>query len=190
MNDIRKTCKRWNDAGHAHALTFSCFHGQPFLSKDRSRQWMIDGIQRAREQHDFHLWAYVIMPEHVHVLLWPMQYDYSISAILSTMKQSVSKRALIFVKRNAPEFLDRMADVQPNGRRSYRFWQRGGGYDRNLTEPKTIWATIDYIHANPVRRGLCRLPTDWLWSSALEWEHPGLGLLRIDRESVPQTEAG
>ena len=170
MTDKRKTCKRWNEAGHAHALTFSCFRRQPFLNKDRSRQWMIDGIDRAREQHRFHVWAYVIMPEHVHLLLWPTEHVYSISAMLGTMKQSVAKRALIFVKRNAPEFLNRMQDVQPNGKRFHRFWQRGGGYDRNLTEPKTVWATMDYIHANPVRRGLCRRATDWPWSSATEWE--------------------
>jgi len=189
-NASRKTCKRWNEAGDAHALTFSCFRRQPFLDKDRSRRWMIDGIERARERYRCHIWAYVIMPEHVHLLLWPTEPEYSISAILNTLKQSVAKRALTFVKRNAPEFLVRMEDVQPNGRRSHRFWQRGGGYDRNVTEPKTVWTTMDYIHANPVRRGLCRRPTDWPWSSALEWEQPGEGVLSIDRESVPRTEAG
>jgi hypothetical protein len=45
-----------------------------------------------------------------------------------------------------------MADIQPNGTVQYRFWQRGGGHDRNLMESTAIWAEIDYIHANPVRR--------------------------------------
>jgi hypothetical protein len=80
----RKTCRRFNDVGHAHFLTFSCYHRQPFLSRDRSRQWMLDAIARAREQYDFHLWAYVIMPEHVHLLIWPARREYSISAILKT----------------------------------------------------------------------------------------------------------
>ncbi|MGB2780863.1 MAG: hypothetical protein WBD63_05235 [Phycisphaerae bacterium] len=54
------------------------------------------------------------------------------------------------------------------GRRVFRFWQEGGGYDRNLTGEKTILAAIQYAHANPVRRGLCSSPAEWKWSS---WHH-------------------
>ena len=119
-----------------------------------------------------------------------MERDYSISLILKTLKQSVSKRALLFLKKQALEFLECLEDQQPNGMMSYRFWQRGGGFDGNLTEPKTIWAMIDYIHANPVRRGLCERPTDWDWSSAREYEFQGTGKLRLNRESLPKTASG
>ena len=176
----RKTCQRFNEAGHAHFLTFSCFRRQPFLCKDRSREWVVEAIDRARLAHQFHLWAYVIMPEHVHLLIWPSGWEYSISSVLKTMKQSVSRRAKVFVEKNAPEFLERMEDRQPNGDVAYRFWQRGGGFDANLTEPETVWRTVEYIHANPVRRQLCIRPIDWKWSSALEMEAPGTGLLRLD----------
>ena len=47
-----------------------------------------------------------------------------------------------------------------------RFWQAGGGYDRNITDPDTARPVIDYIHHNPVRRGLGRSPEEWHWSSA------------------------
>jgi putative transposase len=66
----------------------------------------------------------------------------------------VSKRALLFVKLHAPSFLKRMEDRQPNGDVHYRFWQRGGGYDRNVFESATVCKQIEYIHNNPVRRGL------------------------------------
>ena len=48
-----------------------------------------------------------------------------------------------------------------------------------------MYALIDYIHNNPVRRGLCAKPEGWLWSSAAD--HLGLraGPLRLDRESLP-----
>jgi|GEM_PF-6226249 len=49
---------------------------------------------------------------------------------------------------------------------TFRFWQKGPGYDRNISEPGTLQATIEYIHKNPVRRGLCQAATDWKWSSA------------------------
>jgi putative transposase len=186
----RKTCRRYNEPGHAHALTFTCFHGQAFLSKDRSRLWTIDAIDKAREKHRFHLWAYVIMPEHVHLLIWPTTPGYSISAILKSIKQSVARSAITYVQQYAPDFLHRMEDRQPNGSVTHRFWQRDGGYDRNLTEPTTIWSTIDYIHANPVRRGLCLRPDEWEWSSAREWQQAGAGHVRLNRDSVPRTKSG
>ncbi|MFO0969129.1 MAG: transposase [Gemmataceae bacterium] len=181
----RKRCKRYNNPGDAHSLTFSCFRRQPFLSKDRSCGWLIEAIDRAREKLAFHVWAYVIMPEHAHLLVWPTVKEYDISDALNSIKQSVAKRALVFVRREAPGFLASMEDRQPNGDVHYRFWQRGGGFDRNVVEPATVYALIDYIHNNPVRRGLCAKPEGWLWSSAAD--HLGLraGPLRLDRESLP-----
>ena len=152
--------------------------------------WMIEGVESARTKHAVHVWAYVLMPEQVHLLVRPTHRDYSISAILKTMKQAVSRRAITYVTCNTPWFLSEMADQQPSGVVTHRFWQRGGGYDSNLTEPHSVWAAMDYIHGNPVRRGFCASPWDWAWSSFREWEQPGTGPMRIDRESVPRTEAG
>src|SRR4051812_141911 len=126
------------------------------------------------------------MPEHAHILLWPTKTSYSISSILSAIKLPVTRRSQNFVRKQAPEFLARMADMQPNGDSHYRFWQRGGGYDRNSTEPKTIWKQIEYIHANPARRGLCRRPEDWYWSSAGVYAGLRDEPISIDRESLPR----
>lgn len=48
----------------------------------------------------------------------------------------------------------------------FRFWQEGGGYDRNLWTEAAVLAVIEYIHLNPVRRGLCDQAIQWTWSSA------------------------
>jgi putative transposase len=180
-----KRCRRFNVPGHAHALTFCCFQRRPFLSRERTRRWTIEAIDKARREHRFHLWAYVLMPEHVHLLVWPTESEYNISQFLSTLKGSVAKRAVAFVKRHAPSFLPRMMDLQPNGKHCLRFWQRGGGYDRNLWEPRPIWEMIDYIHANPVRRGLCERPEHWPWSSAGGYRGLEPDDLIVDRSSLP-----
>jgi putative transposase len=181
----RKACRRFNDPGHAHCLTFSCFRRQPFLSKDRSRLWFVEAIDRARDKHRFHVWAYVVMPEHVHLIVWPTAPVYDIGDILNSIKQSVVRRALPFVRRESPAFLARMEDRQPSGLTHYRFWQRGGGYDRNVVEVATLYRLIEYVHANPVRRGLCERPEDWYWSSAADYAGVRTGPLRVDRESLP-----
>jgi putative transposase len=110
------------------------------------------------------------MPEHVHLLIFPLRRDYSVSAILGTIKLPVTRRAATFVRQHAPTFMTHLTDLQPNGKRSLRFWQRGGGYDRNLWSPRHIWETIEYLHANAVRRELCDHPLDWPWSSARHYE--------------------
>ena len=65
-------------------------------------------------------------------------------------------------------------------RRVFRFWQPGGGFDHNVFREKTLPAIIEYIHANPVRRGLVAQPTDWAWSSARFWEGSADVPLRMD----------
>lgn len=66
---IRKTRVVWNHPHHAHFLTFSCFKRLPLLNHDRSRRWVVAALESTRATHHLALWAYVIMPEHVHILL-------------------------------------------------------------------------------------------------------------------------
>ena len=89
----RKLRRSWNEPGHAHELTFSCYRRSPLLSKDLPRSWFIAALDRARHRWNFALWAYVIMPEHAHVLLYPRQPGYQISSILKSIKQPVSQHA-------------------------------------------------------------------------------------------------
>lgn len=65
---------------------------------------MVDAIAATKEKYSLDLWAYVIMPEHVHVLILPKQENYSISLILSSLKQRVAKKAIHFVSTSAPSF--------------------------------------------------------------------------------------
>ena len=68
---IRKKCHRYDRPGDAHELTFSCYKRLPLLSRDRTRKWFIEAIEESRKILSFDLWAYVIMPEHAHVLIRP-----------------------------------------------------------------------------------------------------------------------
>jgi putative transposase len=148
---------------------------------------VLESVEKARTRRPFDLWAFVIMPEHMHLLIWPHE-GVRICDILQTIKQPVTLRCVAWVRRNAPQFLPTMLDRQPNGKTFYRFWQRGGGYDRNMWSAPEIHEKIQYIHNNPVRRELVVRPDEWPWSSFRAWE---LGIdepIRIDRESVPMLE--
>jgi REP element-mobilizing transposase RayT len=106
------------------------------------------------------------MLEHVHLLLYPTEREYSVSAILKAMKQSAARRALQNIRRSSPQLAEQLQVRRPDGRTSFRFWAQGGGYDRNVTDPMILSNIITYIEANPVRKGLSQSPGDWRWSSA------------------------
>jgi len=106
------------------------------------------------------------MPEHVHLLLCPCQANCSMAEILATLKRPVSvaaKKHLILTDNQ--KWLQRLT-VRKGTRKVFRFWLPGGGYDKNICHERPIEDVIDYIHANPVRRGLVDRVTDWQWSSA------------------------
>ncbi len=106
------------------------------------------------------------------MLVWPHP-GAGISEILRLIKLPVARRAMIAARREG-------LTVAP-----YRFWQRGGGYDRNLWRQAEVREKIDYIHANPVRRGLVAHPRLWPWSSWQAWHQRGNDdPLKIDRNSA------
>jgi putative transposase len=161
----RKTLKHFNEPYHAHELTFSCFRKYPLLLQDQARLWALEAFESARKKHNYSILAFVIMPDHVHLIVFPWDEQYRISWFLKSVKQSVSKNAAHWFKKNDPDWHDRLLTKDKKGGEVFRFWQAGGGYDRNITDKDTLIRMIDYIHGNPVRKGLVSNPLDWKWSS-------------------------
>ena len=156
----------FNDAGHVHFLTFSCFRRSQILLDENACILLAELINRARKRHEFDLWAYVFMPDHVHLLIRPRTEDYSISTILRSIKGTFARKYIDEWKRVYPGRLTRLEVRSPSGS-TYRVWQRGGGYDRNLLTPDVIQRAIEYIELNPVRRGFVADALEWKWSSAM-----------------------
>jgi len=176
----RKKVCHFDELGHAHFLTFSCYHRLPLLGKDRSRGWLIEAIQSARQKHRFDLWGWVMMPEHVHLLIWPREPDYRIRSILADIKRPVGQEAIPWLEANHPEFLARLT-IHHRNRTYRRFWQAGPGQDRNVFDPNAAYQILEYIHKNPVRRGLVGLPEQWPWSSAADWAGKTNVPLKVDK---------
>jgi putative transposase len=176
-----KRCHCYNIAGNAHELTFSCYKNLPFLSKERTCEYLVDSIISSREKHGFDVWAYVFMPNHVHLLICPRTEQYSISDILLSIKQPVSRKAIAYLKKHNPDGLKLLATSQAH--RPYRFWQKGGGYDRNITKVKTVIDLVHYIHNNPIRKALVKSADQWHYSSAADWQNIRKGPITIDFES-------
>ena len=138
--------KRYQTQGHYHFLTFSCYHRLPYLNDDHSRTVFLTTLETLRRRHQFYLFGYVLMPEHVHLLLT----EPKLHRLDNTLRALTGQTSKLL-----------------KGPRS-QFWQTRY-YDFNVfTQPKFV-EKLRYIHRNPVRRGLVEKPEDWPWSSFRHW---------------------
>ena len=161
----RKQIRHYDDPGHAHELTFSCFHNLPLLDTEESCLWLAQSIDTARKEQQLQLWGYVFMPDHVHLMVCPLRADYSVPRMLLRIKLPAARKVLGYFRRTRSVWLGRLA-AKKGARTVWHFWQPGPGYDRNVRSVATAAAMIQYMHANPVRRGLVSRPEDWKWPSA------------------------
>lgn len=158
--------RHYNTPGHAHELTFSCYRRIPFFSKSLACELFLEELQSGRVEHDFLIWAYVIMPNHIHLLIKPGQNEYSIATITKSIKGRFAKKYLKRLSDLEEKSVLEKCTVIEKGQRKHRIWQRGGGFDRNMWNPKAIHDAIRYIEANPVRARLIVTPVEWKWSSS------------------------
>jgi len=171
-----KGLKRYYGRGELHFLTFSCYRRLPLLGTVRARNVFVEALGKIRQRYRFLLVGYVVLPEHVHLLISEPP-EVTPSMVLKVLKQRVS-RDLRKRKRRARPGQLRLSFL--NGREGPpRFWQPRF-YDFNLYSAKKKREKLEYMHANPVQRGLVQHPKDWPWSSFSFYAKGETGLVAID----------
>ena len=161
----RKRLKRYNIPAHVHFLTFSVYQRMALLTNDLWRAWLAAEVRRACDSHDIALWAYVFMPEHVHLLVKPRRESYDMAAFLTDMKGQFSKRMATHLAATGSSLLERLRIRVRPGTVRFRFWQEGGGFDKNIWAMRLAVEKGEYCHWNPVKRRLVKSPELWRWSS-------------------------
>jgi putative transposase len=179
--------QRFQNTGQTHFVTFSCYQRRAMFTNDVSRRSFESALERVRRKFQLRVYAYVIMPEHVHLLLSEPQSEvqregvpfrpegapfkpafglrgevnhYTLADALKSLKQGVSRRLI--------------ADAE-------HFWQKRY-YDFNIRNHPQFLEKIRYIHRNPVKRGLCARPEDWEWSSFRHYATGCEGRVEIESE--------
>jgi len=151
--------KRYQDQSGYHFVTFSCYSRLPFLEDDRARVLFEEQLEQLRVRHEFYVFGYVLMPEHVHLLVSEPK-RYRLATTLNVLKAEVSK--------------------QVKGDRK-QFWQRRYHDFNVLTHAKHV-EKLRYMHRNPVKRGLVKVPQDWQWSSFRHYLTGVEGRVEIESE--------
>jgi REP-associated tyrosine transposase len=138
-SDDAGTCSIPSD-WNFHFLTFSCYHRLQHLRSAALRDEFERSLERMRERYQFVVAGYVVMPEHVHLLVSEPRSG-TLSQAIQALKISVAK-----------------------GSGERPFWQ-ARYYDFNVHSSEKVTEKLRYIHRNPVARGLVNRPEDWAWSS-------------------------
>jgi putative transposase len=149
--------RRYQQSRCLHFLTFSCYRRLPFLASPRARDLFERALEQSRVRYGFFIAGYVVMPEHVHLLMTEPERGTLASAV-QAIKQSVARRLI--------------ADRE-------HFWQ-ARYYDFNVFTSKKRIGKLKYIHRNPVKRGLVERPEDWVWSSFRHYMTGQSGVVEIE----------
>ena len=173
---MRNPLRRYYGSGDLHFVTFSCYRRRAFLGTARARNRFVKILDEVRCRHEFSVLGYVVMPEHVHLLVSEPAKS-NPSKVLQVLKQKDSRALRMRARRSRPGQLTlRFADDEGA---AAAFWQRRF-YDFNVWSAKKVREKLDYMHANPVSRKLVLHPKDWPWSSWSHYARGEQGLLRID----------
>ncbi|MCO6482386.1 MAG: transposase [Flavobacteriales bacterium] len=142
------------DAGHGSCIlrvpelaemvqeTFTHFHGQRY-----------------------HLHAWCVMPNHVHVLFQAKE-GWTMSRIVASWKSYTGRRISAYAKANGmPDGLSAGLFAAVGRGVPGRVWHREY-WDRYIRDDGHFNTVVEYIRMNPVKAGLCTRPEDWRWSSA------------------------
>lgn len=145
-------------AHHLHFITCSCYRRLPFLRSARARDQFLSIFEQTRQRYRFVVVGYVVMPEHVHLLINEPEIG-TPSTVMQVLKQRTARVLLPKQKRRDPHQREMFGEAPQRA-----FWQ-ARFYDFNVWTEKKRLEKLRYMHENPVKRGLVDSPEQWRWSS-------------------------
>ena len=156
--------RRFQESGQSHFVTFSCYQRQPYFDTVEVFDLFVHCLENMRRRFGVCIYGYVVMPEHVHLLLSEPPRA-KLAEAIHYLKLSFAKRLR---SRRSPA-------------KSGTFWQKRY-YDRNVRDYDEFMIKLRYLHRNPVNRGLVSKPEEWTSSSYRHYALRETGIVEIESE--------
>ena len=147
-----------------HFLTFSCYQRQPFFNNAARRDLFLKILEHVRRRYRLVVLGYVVMPEHVHLLVSEPQRETLSTAIQALKLGFVRSLVVDGIPRSRKGSETWGTPIVDDVKKPNRFWQ-ARFYDFNVWTEKKRIEKLRYIHRNPVTRELVARLEDWPWSS-------------------------
>jgi putative transposase len=157
------------DQHYPFFVTCSAVKWLPLFEMDPYRSIIVDSLAYIVAHKPVELNAYVIMPTHVHAILWSAR-DQRIGDILRDLKRFTSRAiSRLAEERNDIQWLTVFREARQAGRAQvrsqYQVWQEGS-HPEAIYSPAFARQKLEYIHNNPVKAGLASTAVEWAYSSA------------------------
>jgi len=171
---------RFHIEGHIYYITTVVYDRLPIFTKPAYVIPLIDSLNFYRYQHKFKLLGYCIMPDHLHLLIWPYG-ESTISEAMHDYKRFTSGRLIrqATVEDNRVWLDAFRAAGQETGRGEHKVWQ-DSFWDKIIYSEGMLRQKLNYMHRNPVRAGLVERPEDYPYSSYRNYVLGDQTLIEID----------
>jgi REP-associated tyrosine transposase len=153
--------RRYQQTRQLHFITFCCYHRASLLGTRQARNTFVTVLERVRRWYGFYVVGYVVMPEHVHLLLSEPERG-TLALALQMLKQTVARKLGVGATREP-------------------FWQPRY-YDFNAWSERKRVEKLRYLHRNPVKRGSVASAEDWAWSSFRHYVTGEEGAVEIESQ--------
>jgi putative transposase len=164
---VPSNLKRYYGHDDLHFITFSCYQRRPLLGTAPRRDLLLKILEQVRKHYGFVVLGYVVMPEHVHLLISePERRDPSV--VMQVLKQEFAKKVMRSIRAPSDP---RQSQLWVDALEAKHVWE-ARFYDFNVWSGKKSIEKLRYMHRNPVQRGLVKDPQEWRWSS---FRHYALG---------------
>jgi REP element-mobilizing transposase RayT len=168
-NIMTNSYRVFTDQHYAYFVTWTIVDWLRLFDQEPYRKIVLDALHYLRTNKNTQLNAFVVMPTHLHAILWP-ELGINLSDMTRDFKRFTSREISKEANRqNAMEFIDVFKKARSENRAqdvsTYQVWQEGSHPEAIFTE-KFARQKIDYIHLNPVRAGLVKMADEWPYSSA------------------------
>ena len=167
--------ERHYGAKDLHFITSSCYRRRPMLGTAMRRDLFLEVLEQVRRRYAFVVLGYVVMPEHFHLLVSEPN-EKTLSDVMRALKLGFARRFIGRRKRTGAQW-ELFETVRE------RVWQHRF-YDFNVCTEKKRIEKLQYLHRNPVKRGLVASPELWKWSSFRSYAFGEPGVVRINRWDV------
>ena len=176
---------RYYGAGYLHFITTSCYHRLPLLQKPGVRDLLLEVLERVRRRYRFVVAGYVVMPEHLHLLLSePERGDPS--KVMQAIKQGFARRLLRKLRAGGDP---RQASLWSTALDQGHIWQ-ARFYDFVVFAEKKRVEKLRYMHRNPLKRGPVLEAQQWAWSSYRHYAERERGVVLVNEERKAELGCG
>ncbi|MGB5105459.1 MAG: transposase [Candidatus Zixiibacteriota bacterium] len=169
--------KHYDHDGRARFVTFCTHKKVPILTNDVFRQIVLDEIVRFCQESQARLLSYVIMPEHVHLVIVPRKLM-KLGPEIGELKRRIAVQIVEKLRASHSDLI-RNLEVVRDGQKRIALWLRRC-FDHNCRTENQVWRKVNYCHMNPVKRKLVGSPENWKWSSYKYYLEIPDTLLEID----------